>query len=194
MKTAKHKAAHHAAARPKASKKTTAKMKIKAKAKLTAKKTMKHKKPVRVARLPVAKWQTKPKAAASNVTPIRDRIDERVFADAHEYARRVFVRFDAAGKELVKTIAGEIGLSPYIAHFAALAAKAGKKIVNMPVSTRETGVFARFDSPTEKGMVAKAAKECTLSLSAYAAYFALEAAKAGRTMPMPIAEKKAAAS
>ena len=142
------------------------------------------KKPARAVRLDVVK-------AKKPVTPIpiHDRLDSRVFNDAREYDRRVFVRFDAPGKELVKTAAGETGLSPYIAHFAAEAAKAGKTVVALPVSTREAGVFARFESPTIKTMVAKAAAGCGISLSAFAAYFALEAAKSGRKMP-GVAEKK----
>jgi hypothetical protein len=178
MKTAK--ASRHKAPRAKAAKK------MKMKARGPALRAIRMKKPAHAVRLGKAK--AKP---ATNVTPIRrDRLDGRVFTDAREYDRRVFVRFDAAGKEMVRTAAGENGLSPYIAYFATEAAKAGKKIAAMPTTTREAGVFARFDSPAIKNMVAKAAMECKLSLSAYAAYFALEAAKAGRTMP----KKEAAAA
>ena len=179
MKTAK--ATRHKAPRAKASKK------MKMKAKGPALRAARMKKPARGVRQGVMKAKAK---TATNVTPIRDRLDNRVFTDAREYDRRVFVRFDAPGKELVKAAAGESGLSPYIAYFATEAAKAGKKVVAAPATTREAGVFARFDSPTVKKMVAKAAIDCGVSLSAYAAYFALEAAKAGRTMP----KKEAAAA
>jgi hypothetical protein len=201
MKTAK--AIRKATRASSATKKTTKtkKMKTAKKMKATPRRALKMKKPVRA----VAKLKRQASARA-NVTPISDRkisdrpktdrLEGRVFTDAREYDRRVFVRFDAAGKEMVKTAAGEAGLSPYIAHFAAEAAKAGKTVVATPVSTRETGVFARFESPTVKKMVAKAARECGISLSAYAAYFAVEAAKAARKMPMPgtAKEKTAEAS
>jgi hypothetical protein len=186
MKTAK-------ASRKKIAHSAKAKMKMKAaKRKAPRMKTRRaiamKKKPARAVHMP-------PKARAaskvSKVTPISDRLENRVFNDAREYDRRVFVRFDGPGKEMVRQAAGEIGLSPYIAHFAAEAAKAGKKVVATPVTTKETGVFARFESPAIKKMVAKAASDCGISLSAYASYFAVEAAKADRKMPM---QKAAVAS
>jgi len=187
MKTSK--AAHHKSSRS-TKLKAKAKMKAKAKAKhgLKAKprtikmkvRKMKMRKPVRAVHLPPPRV-TKPSA---DVTPIRDRMDSRVHTDAREYDRRVFVRFDAAGKDLVKAAAGETGLSPYIAHFATEAAKAKLQLVANPVSTKEAGVFARFANPSVKKMVAGVAASCGVSLSAYAAHFALEAAKAGKTMPV----------
>lgn len=149
------------------------------------------KKPVRAARqLGLAPKKVKARVAP---IPIKDRMDGRIFTDAREYDRRVFVRFDTAGKELVKNAAGDSGLSPYIAHFAAEAAKAGKELVATPaLGAKEAGVFARFASPTVKKMVMAAASKCRVSLSSYAAYFALEAAKAGKKMAA--AEKAAAAS
>jgi hypothetical protein len=189
-----------------------AKLKMKRKAKL--KRPALHKIKAR-ARAPKMKLRKKPvlpvrmarpnviKARAAKITPISERssdrpknarLDGRVFTDSREYDRRVFVRFDAAGKELVKEIAGESGLSPYIAHFAAEAAQAGKELVATPASTKEAGVFARFATPAVKKMVAAAAAKCGVSLSSYAAYFAVEAAKAGKLMSAAKEAKTAAAS
>jgi len=102
----------------------------------------------------------------------------------YEYNRRVYVRFDAEAKELVRKAAADAGLSPYIAHFAAEAAKAGKQMV-APGGSRKAGVgvFARFGSPAVKQMVAATARKNHVSLSLYAAHFAVEAAKGGRKMP-----------
>lgn len=195
MKTAKR------SPRPKAlkaKKVTPVKMKTKAK---TAPRLGRKKMKLRTAKKPVARTAVHlppTKKMKARVLPIpisakKDRMDERVFNDSREYDRRVFVRFDAAGKELVKAAAGESGLSPYIAFFAAEAATAGKTLIAKPVTTtKEAGVFARFESPAVKKMVANAASECKLSLSAYAAHFAVEAARAGRKMPS--AEKEEAAS
>jgi hypothetical protein len=137
-----------------------------------------------LAKKPVARAQAKVKA---QVTPISDRLDRRVHTDSREYDRRVFVRFDGIGKELVKKAAASAGLSPYIAHFAAAAAQAGRKTPagdTIRVATnRDAGVFARFQSPTVKQLVKKMADASGVSLSAYAAHFALEAATAGKSMP-----------
>jgi len=109
------------------------------------------------------------KSKKTQVTPI-----------TREYERRVFVRFDTSGKALVRKAAAASGMSPYIAHFASVAARNGRKVPPTPVTAKSAGVFARFDDLKIKRMVSKAAKASGMSLSAYAAYFALEAAKSGR--------------
>jgi hypothetical protein len=141
-----------------------------------------------LAKKPVARAQAKkrPAAVKAQVTPISDRLDRRVHTDSREYDRRVFVRFDGITKELVKKAAGSAGLSPYIAHFAAVAAKAGRKTpsdIYGTLANRDAGVFARFENPSVKQLVKKMADASGVSLSAYAAHFALEAATAGKSMP-----------
>lgn len=189
MKTAK---ATRKTTRPKAKAHTKAskpESRVKAKAKTKgAKVKMKAKGPALRAKRRVAgtvtmpKRQTKPKPMA-DVTPI---------TDAGEYATRVFVRLDSENKELLREISAGVGLSPYIRHFAVEAAKAGTKLVAGPVIGKETGVFVRFLTAAVKKMVGAAAKECAVSMSSYCAYFAVQAAKAGKKMPET--EKAAAAS
>lgn len=87
------------------------------------------------------------------------------FDETHddEYDRRIYVRFDAESKELVRKAAAGARLSPYIAHFASEAAKVGKRLVaTPPAGSREAGVgvFARFASPAIKQMVAAMAGKC----------------------------------
>jgi hypothetical protein len=181
-------------ARAHATKKTKAKKTIRLGRKPLLRNAVLRKKPVARVAPPakvmkkMAKAKTRRGPALGTVTPIsdrpkKDRLDGRVFTHAHEYGRRVYVRFDTAGKELVEKAAGLSRMSPYIAHFASEAAHAGKKMPAMPVTTKEAGVFARFDSPVIKQQVKKIADASGVSLSAYAAYFAIEAAKAGKKMP-----------
>jgi hypothetical protein len=180
MKTAK---ATRKSIRPKAkaksrTKATKAKLKktkkkssvgLRPKAKSQKPKALKNK-PMRAVRVPAAKAKKGP----DKVTSI---------ADSREYDRRVWVRLDADSKELIRKVAAGSGLSPYIGHFAAEAAKAGKTLVATPATeVRNAGIMVRFVTPAVKKMVAAIAKECGVSMSAYAAHFALEAAKAGRKM------------
>jgi uncharacterized protein (DUF1778 family) len=148
------------------------------------------KKPVRAVRH-ASKVKGKAKARVAPI-PI-NRIKRDGFTGyAGEYDRRVYVRFNTGDKELVKKAAADSGLSPYIANFATEAARAGRELVATPATTKEAGVFARFASPSVKKMVVAAADKCGVSLSAYASYFAVEAARAGKKMAA--AEKAAAAS
>jgi len=114
---------------------------------------------------------TQVKLKGAKVTPI-----------TREYERRVFVRFDAPGKELVRKAAVASGMSPYIAHFASEAARSGRKVPSQPVTAKSAGVFARFDDMKIKRMVIKAAKASGVSLSSYSAHFAVAAAKSGKKM------------
>ena len=117
----------------------------------------------------------------------------------------VFVRFEtAADKELAAKaadVAKANSLSAYSAHFALEAAQAGKKMElkprAVPPQSREKGEkkpsegsseydrrnFTRFANPTQKGIVAKAAKATGVSLSAYIVHFTMEAARAKAKLP-----------
>ena len=113
----------------------------------------------------------------------------------------VFVRFEtAADKELAAKaadVAKANSLSAYSAHFALEAAQAGKKMELKPRAVGEKGEkkpsegsseydrrnFTRFANPTQKGIVAKAAKATGVSLSAYIVHFTMEAARAKAKLP-----------
>ena len=112
----------------------------------------------------------------------------------------VFVRFEtAADKELAAKaadVAKANSLSAYSAHFALEAAQAGKKMELKPravekgekkpsegSSEYDRRNFTRFANPTQKGIVAKAAKATGVSLSAYIVHFTMEAARAKAKLP-----------
>jgi len=112
----------------------------------------------------------------------------------------IFVRFDTAADKDFAAKAAEVAkansLSAYSAHFALEAAQDGKKIELKPravekgekkssegSSEYDRRNFTRFANPTQKGIVAKAAKATGVSLSAYIVHFTMEAAKAKAKLP-----------
>jgi hypothetical protein len=121
----------------------------------------------------------------------------------------VFVRFETAADKDFAAKASEAAkansLSAYSAHFALEAAQAGKKMELKPravekgekkdtSSEYDRRNFTRFATPTQKGIVAKAAKATGVSLSAYIVHFTMEAAKAKAKLPEKEQEPEAVAT